>query len=279
MRNLWLFISKYNAFFLLIIFLIISFVLLVNNNSYQKASTFNSSNQFVGESYERVDKFTDYLSLGKTLDSLAAENARLRSQLKYSQYDTTLQKQTVADTITNRQYTYIVARVINNSIHQKNNYITINRGSLHAINKGMGVICPSGIVGVVQNVSPHFAVIRSLLHSDSRISASIIPGNAFGSLVWGEDNHDPRVAILQDIPNHVLLKKGLKVVTSEFSGVFPPGIEIGKVNRTGLKGGDSFLNIEVRLNTDFSTLQYVYVINNIMATEKDTLQATEINTP
>ncbi|MDB5011883.1 MAG: Rod shape-determining protein MreC, partial [Daejeonella sp.] len=182
MRNLWLFISKYNAFFLLIIFLIISFVLLVNNNSYQKASTLNSSNQLVGEAYERVDKFTDYLSLGKTLDSLAAENARLRSQLKYSQYDTTLQKQTVNDTVTMRQYSYIVARVINNSIHQKNNYITINRGSLHGINKGMGVICPSGIVGVVQNVSAHFAVIRSLLHSDSRISASVVPGNAFGSL-------------------------------------------------------------------------------------------------
>ena len=279
MRNLWLFISKYNAFFLLVIFLIISFVLLVKNNSYQKASALNSSNQVVGEAYERVDKFTDYLSLGKTLDSLAAENARLRSQLKYSHYDTTLQKQTVIDTVTNRQYTYIVARVINNSIHQKNNYLTINRGSLHGITKGMGVICPSGIVGVVQNVSAHFAVIRSLLHSDSRISASVVPGNAFGSLVWGEDNHDPRVAILQDIPNHIQLKKGQRVVTSEFSGVFPPGIEIGKVVRTGLKGGDSFLNIEVRLNTDFSTLQYVYVINNIMATEKDTLEATEVKIP
>lgn len=279
MRNLWLFISKYNAFFLLIIFLIISFILLVNNNSYQKATALNSSNQVVGEAYERVDKFTDYLSLGQTLDSLAAENARLRSQLKYSQYDTTIQKATVSDTVSMRQYSYVVARVINNSIHQKNNYITINRGSLHGIQKAMGVICPSGVVGVVQSVSPHYATIRSLLHSDTRISASVLPGNAFGSLIWGEENHNPRIAILQDIPNHIQLKKGQKIVTSEFSGVFPPGIDIGRITRTGLKGGDSFLNIEVYLNTDFSTLQYVYVINNIMAKEKEALEEAQVKTP
>jgi rod shape-determining protein MreC len=48
MRNLWLFISKYNAFFLLVIFFTISLILLINNNSYQRASVWNSSNQVVG---------------------------------------------------------------------------------------------------------------------------------------------------------------------------------------------------------------------------------------
>jgi rod shape-determining protein MreC len=270
MRNLWIFISKYNAFFLLIIFLSISFVLLVNNNSFQRASAWNSSNQLVGEAYERVNSFTSYLSLGRTNDSLAAENARLKNELKTSFFNDSVIQKTVTDTVTQQQYTYIVAKVINNSIHQKNNYITINRGRKHGIQKGMGVLGPKGIAGIVLNVSEHFATIQSVLHSDTRISASV-EGN-IGSLVWGEGNYDPRLAVLKDIPNHVIVKKGNRVVTSGYS-LFPSGIEIGRVTRTGLKGGDSFLNIEVWLSTDFSKLQYVYVVNNLLSTEQKELEA------
>jgi rod shape-determining protein MreC len=270
MRNLWIFISKYNAFFLLIIFLTISFYLLVNNNSYQRASTWNSSNLIIGQSYQRVNDFNSYLTLGRTNDSLAAENARLKNQLKTSFFDDSLVEKTVNDTLTQQQYTYIVAKVVNNSIHQKNNYITINRGLKHGIQKGMGVISSKGIVGIVLNVSEHFATIQSVLHSDTRISASV--NGEIGSLVWGEENYDPRLAMLKDVPNHVIVKKGNRVVTSGYS-LFPSGIEIGRITRTGIKGGDSFSDIELWLSTDFSKLQYVYVINNLMAEEQKELEA------
>ena len=270
MRNLWIFISKYNAFFFLIIFLIISLILLVNNNSYQRASAWNSSNQFIGQAYERVNAFTSYLSLGRTNDSLAAENARLKNQLKTSFFDDSVEQRTVKDTLAHQQYTYIVAKVVNNSVHQKNNYITINRGLRHGIRKGMGVIGNKGVVGTVLNVSDNFATVQSVLHGDTRISASV--NGYIGSLVWGENNYDARLAILRDIPNHVIIKKGNRVVTSGFS-LFPSGIEIGRVTRTGLKGGDSFPDIEVYLSTEFSKLQYVYVVNNLMANEQKELEA------
>ena len=270
MRNLWIIISKYNAFFLLIIFLVLSLVLLVNNNSYQRASAWNSSNRLIGGSFERVNAIKNYLSLGRTNDSLAFENARLRNDLKSSIFSDSIKQQTVTDTLTQQQYTYIVSKVVNNSIHQSNNYITINRGFKHGIKKGMGVMSAKGIVGIVLNVSNHFSTIQSILHSDTRISASV-NGN-IGSLVWGEGNYDPRLAILKDIPNHVIVKKGNRVVTSGYS-LFPSGIEIGRVTRTGLKGGDSFLNIEIWLSTDFSNLQYVYVINNLFSLEQESLEA------
>ena len=270
MRNLWLFISKYNAFFLLIIFFTISLILLLKHNSYQRASVWNSSNQIVGRAYERVNEFSSYLVLGKTNDSLAAENALLRTQLKSSFYSDSIKQVTVRDTTLKQQYTYTVARVINNSVHQKNNYITINRGKKHGIEKGMGVTCSSGIVGIVLNVSENFATIRSLLHTETKVSASV-NGN-IGSLVWGEGNYDPRFAALKDIQSHLIINKGARVVTSEFS-LFPQGTNIGYVARTGTKGGDSSLNIEVKLDTDFATLQYVYIINNLLSKEQLTLEA------
>ena len=270
MRNLWLFISKYNAFFLLIIFFTISLIILVNNNSYQRASVWNSSNQIVGSTYERVSKFSNYLVLGKTNDSLAAENARLRDLLKSSFYSDNIKRVTIRDSVLKQQYTYTIARVINNSVHQRNNYITVNRGKKHGIEKGMGVTSSSGIVGIIINVSENFATIRSLLHTETKISVSVDAN--IGSLVWGEGNFDARYAILKDIQSHLLVKKGARVVTSEFS-LFPPGTNIGTVSKTGVKGNDSSLDIEVKLDTDFASLQYVYVINNMLSKEQLSLEA------
>lgn len=272
MRNLWLLISKYNAFFLFIIFFIVSVALIIRNNSFQRAGVLNSSNQIIGQAYERMNQFQAYLRLAKVNDSLAAENARLRGLLKNAFFDDSVQQKTVKDTGARQQYTFIVARVINNSVHQKDNYLTINRGMRHGINRGMGVISSSGIVGIVKDVSSNFATITSLLNSDTKISASIAENQAFGSLVWGEGNHNPQIALLQDIPNHIIVKRGQHVVTSGYSTLFPAGLPIGRVIGTKAKGGDSFPEIEVMLHTDFSTLQYVYVIRNVFAAEKENLE-------
>lgn len=274
MRNLWIFISKFSNFFLFILFFCISFILIVRNNGFQRASTLNSSNAFIGSIYQKIDNFTQYLNLKQTNKFLSEENAYLRSQLKTSQYNKFVEQDSVLDTLGQTQYTYIVARIISNSIHQKNNYLTINRGSDQGIEKGMGVISSHGIVGIVLNVSSHFATIQSLLHTDTRISASLATSNAYGSLVWGTENFNSQMAVLKDIPNHIKVKPGEGVVTSGFS-LFPPGISIGKVIKTG-KSGDSFLDIEVKLNNDFNTIQYVYVIKDKFAIEKQKLEGDSV---
>ena len=270
MRNLWLFISKYNAFFLLIIFFTISLILLIKNNSFQRASVWNSSNQVVAQSYEKVNEISSYLRLGKTNDSLAAENARLRNQLATSFTSDSIKQGTVRDTTLKQQYTYTVATVINNSVHQKNNYLTINRGSKHGISKGMGVTSAKGIVGIVLNVNENFSTIRSLLHSETKVSANV--NGSIGSIVWGEGNYDPRFAYLKDIQSHLNIKKGNRVVTSEFS-MFPQGTAIGYVAETRTSKGDNSLDIIIKLDTDFATLDYVYVINNILSAQQLSLEA------
>jgi rod shape-determining protein MreC len=270
MRNIWLFFSKYNAFFLLIIYFVISVTLLIKNNSFQRASVWNSSNQLIGTTYERVNELKNYLAFRRINDSLATENALLRNQLASSFRSDKSQQVTVRDSTLKQQYTYTLAKVINPSIHQKNNYLTINRGSKHGIAKGMGVTSAKGIIGIVMNVSENFATIRSILHSETKVSAQV-NGN-IGSLVWGENNKDARYVYLKDIQSHIKIKKGEKVITSEFS-LFPEGTPIGYVDEDRSKGGVSELDIKVRLYVDFSTLQYVYVINNLLSAEQIALES------
>lgn len=270
MRNIWLFFLKYNAFFLLIFYFLISLSLLIKNNSFQRASVWNSSNKLVGSAYEQVNEVKSYLSLGIINDSLAAENALLRNQLASSFKSDSIKQVTVRDSTLKQQYTYTLAKVINNSIHQKNNYLTIDRGTKHGIAKGMGVTSAKGIVGIVLNVSEDFATIRSILHSETKVSAQV-NGN-IGSLVWGEGNNDSRYVYLKDIQSHLIIKKGDKVVTSEFS-LFPEGTNIGYVAENRKKGGDSEMDIKVKLDIDFSTLQYVYVINNLLSAQQIALES------
>lgn len=270
MKNLWIVLTKYNAFFWFLLFFSVSVYLVVKNNSFQRASAINSSNAIVGSVYSNVNSWTSYLSLGEANTMLAEENAQLRREIQLLSDTETTETNLVLDSENVVQYEYLVAKVINNSINQKNNYITINKGTLAGVRKGMGVISPKGVVGIVLNVSENFATIQSVLHSDSRISAALDSSNAFGSLVWG-GNIDSRYAMLRDIPNHVIVHEGESVFTSGYS-LFPPGVEIGKVAETGVSTGESFLDIRVALSTNFHNLQYVYVVKDTRAAEKEALE-------
>ncbi|SHN10443.1 rod shape-determining protein MreC [Mucilaginibacter sp. OK098] len=271
MRNLLIFITKYNAFFLFIIFEVSALLIYIKYNSFQKASFINSSNEVTGNLYVRISEFKSYLSLKDNNDSLARENARLRNQLKSSLYADTLNKHKVTDTVYKQQYEYIVARVINNSTNRANNYLTINRGSKQGVSIGMGVISNSGLVGKVVLVSDHFSVIQSLLHKASQFSAMLANNKEIGSMQWG-DNLDPHMGLLKDVSNNAVPKVGEKVVTSGYS-LFPVGIPIGTISSLKTKGGGVSLNMDVALAVDFTKLQYVYVIVNKFAAEQTGLEA------
>jgi rod shape-determining protein MreC len=273
MRNLWIFINRYNAFFLLIIFFTAGVVLTVKNNSYQRSVTINSSNEIVGNAYEKLNVIVKYANLGKVNDSLAFENAKLYTQLLKMRNIDSAKNITVVDTLTEQQYTYLPARVVKNSITLRNNIITINKGSADGIRSGMAVISPQkGVVGFIRDVSPNLATIQSLLHKDTKISVNIKKNNALGSLVWGEKNFNYRKAYIKDIPNHFKVNLKDTVVTSGF-GSFPPGIPVGSISNSGIATGDNFLTIEINLFNDFSTLQYVYVIKDKFAEEQKSLES------
>jgi rod shape-determining protein MreC len=220
-----------------------------------------------------VDQLKGYLSLKEVNDSLARENARLRNQLKSSFYVDSVNKHEVKDTVYKQQYTFIEAKVVNNSVNRSNNYLTIDKGSMQGIAKGMGVICGSGLVGKVVFVGAHLSVVQSLLHKDSRFSAMLANEKELGYIEWSDDL-DPRKGILKDVSNNAQPKVGEPVVTSQYS-LFPAGIPIGKVSSLHTKGGGFALNMEVTLAVDFSKLQYVDVVINKLAQEQAGLEAQE----
>ncbi len=275
MKTLWLFLRRYNAFFWFILFFGFSAVLVILNNNYQRATFFNSSNAVIGEAYARINSWKSYLLLAESNADLAAENAHLRNQLQhYISNDSTLLDSIIPpmDSSKMSHYEFKVANVTNNSVHQKSNFLTLDKGSLDGVEEGMGVISSSGVVGYILHVSKHYSTVQSLLHPDTKISVTLDSTEVFGSLVWGS-NIDYRLAMVKDIPNHVKVKKGEKVYTSGFSEHFPKGIYVGRVMETDISSGDSFLDLRIILSNDFSKLQQVYIVKDIYAKEKRELES------
>jgi rod shape-determining protein MreC len=270
MRNFFLLIRKYNFFIVFLLLEVISGILLVRNSTYQRAAVISTSNELVGNIYTAYSNVTDYLVLGETNRILSAENARLRRADSVSFYDPSFRVLRVNDTIGLQQYEYISARVVNNSVSRVNNYITLDKGSLQGIQPEMAVMGSNGVVGIVKDVSEHFSTVISLLHSGTKISSKIKKNDYFGSSVW--DGENPQIAKLLDIPSHAQVKVGDTIVTSSYSGIFPRDILVGVVSEIGTSG-ESFKEIKLKLATDFQKLSYVYVVRNLLKSERDTLEA------
>ena len=266
MRNLFIFIAKYHAFFLFIFLELACIYLIIQRDSYQKTFIINSSNVVTGKSYTLYHDVTEYFYLKDVNDSLMAENARLRSQLPSAFTVDTVQAYRIEDTLYRQVYEYYPAKVINNSINEYNNYLTLNRGSKHGLSKGMGIIHQQGIVGKIINISDNYSVVMSALHKDSRISCQIKGKGARGTLMWL--GNDPHVASLENVSQPVKMAVGDTVVTTGASTIFPENIMVGYIKSFDLKAGSNFYEIELELSTPFNSIQVVYVVNNLFKTEQ-----------
>jgi len=259
MRNLVLLFLRFGHFILFILLEIFCLYLIVNYNRKQSDIWANSSNIFWGYSSEKWNDWTNYFSLQDKMDELALENAKLKEKLINYELRPIVEKDTLNKP--KGQYELITARVVNNSTANANNYLTINRGAKDGIQRDMGVISKNGIVGITRSAGNDFAVINSLLHRRTSISAMIKHSGAYGGLKWIGNN--PRVVNLTAIAKHYKVTVGDTIVTSDYSTHFPAGLMIGVVEETDLPSGNSFHDIKVRLSNDFGALNYVEVVKNI----------------
>ncbi len=275
MGNIFRFIARYHLFLLFAVFQSVALVLTFSNRSYHRSWFWNTTQEGTATILEAYTAAEEYVHLRKTNRALAEENARLRGLVEDSKYIGTVKRGGRKDTL--QQYTYTAAHVINISFHKRNNYITIDRGFLHGIKPGQGVICPTGVVGVVNQVSRHYSSVIPLLHSRTRLSGSMSKTKHFGSVIWQGGNH--RRAQMLDVPRQANIQLGDWVVSDTRSAMFPSGLRIGKVAAFSLDPESQSYVVDVRLSVDFASLQMVYVIDNLLKKEQVRLEESSAQEP
>ena len=243
--------------------LVISLSLTIQSHSYHKSKVISSANFFTGGIYERVNNINEYFNLKSQNEELAMENARLKSLL-FNQKDTT--KLPEIDSIKGVKKTdIIVSKVIRNSYSVFENYLTINNGSSSGIKRNMGVINSAGIVGIVDNTSPNYATVISILNVKSQINAKIKKSNHFGSLVW--NGKSTGFVQLIDVPRLAGVRKGDTIVTGGQSIIFPENIGIGTIDKVYIDDVTNYYTLDIKLFNDMTNLGHVYIIKNKDADE------------
>lgn len=270
MRNLINFLIRFSSWILFMVFVTISCVLLFQNNPYQHSIYLSSANALSTSLYNGAHSVTSYFSLRDINEDLTRRNAQLESQVlalksQIARYKIAEYAATVPVDTSLARYNFIIAHVINNSVHRPHNYITLDKGSLDGIAEEMGVVNENGVVGIVNKVGPHSARVISVLNNYLRVSARVKASEQVGSLVW--DGKNPSEAILEELPRHATFKVGDTVVTSGYSTVFPEGVPVGIVTKPLKDYDENFFALRVRLFTDFSTLNTVRVVRDMMKPE------------
>ena len=266
MRNLLAFLVKYYHWFVFVCLEIIGMTLLFQYNSYHASVWFSSANAVAGKVYEWDAAVRSYLSMGQVNRQLTTrifylerQTQQLREAYERLTGDTTLQEREGWNFI--RQYQLIPTKVISNSVSHPNNLMTIDKGRLDGVKKNMGVVCGTGIVGVVYLVGDHYSVVIPVLNAtSSRISCMIRGRGYFGYLHWY--GGDPTVAYVEDVPRHAKFKLGEWVVTSGFSSIFPSGVQVGKIEQAYNSSDGLSYKLKVQLSTDFSCVRDVVVISD-----------------
>lgn len=269
MGRIILFIYQYRAFFTFLVLEFFCSWMIIENNQYQGASFFNSSNSFVASVNGFSQGLREYFSLRDMNEVLAEENTKLRKQLEQYNQAKQLPASEVDSTIIKR-FNFITAKVVNNSTGRLTNFVTINKGKSDGIEPGMAVISPRGVVGKVKATSNHFSVVSSALNIDLMISGVMKRTGYFGTIQW--DGGSPDYINLNFIPRHVDPLPGDTIITSGYSGVFPEGILIGTIAEKSLDEGAPFYHLKVKLAQDFRKLSFVAVVKSNLLPELDSLE-------
>ena len=258
MQQIFNFILKNSNRLLFLLLLGISLSLTIQSHSYHRSKIISSANFLSGGVYEKINNISEYLNLRTQNDALAEENARLRSIL-FNAKDTASAPK--LDSIKGLHPTdIIVSKVIHTSYNSHENYLTLNSGSLQGVKSDMGVINSLGIVGIIDNTSPRYATVLSLLNIKSQINAKIKKSNHFGSLVW--NGKSTGFVQLIDIPRLAAIRKGDTIVTGGQSVIFPENLNIGTVDKIYIDNQTNYYTLDIKLFNDMTNLGHVYIIKS-----------------
>lgn len=226
-----------------------------NNGIVQRYRLMGKLREAQGFFWEKYSAVKEYSSLRETNELLSKENTTLMEQLLRERE---LAGPAGADT-SRFPFRFIHAKVIRNTVGTSHNYIIIDKGSNHGIEEDMGVITPSGVVGITRGVSANYSYVLSFLNTSQQVSAKVGSTNTFGPLRWNAGKEG--MAVLDEIPQHLNVQLQDTVYTSGYSSFYPPDIPLGTVTGSKVVNG-VHLSVDVQLLQDFRSLRHVMVVKN-----------------
>lgn len=170
----------------------------------------------------------------------AAENDRLRGMLNFSQ---------------NFAYDFTPVRVVAHDPSDLNRSIVINAGKNQGILQWMPVVGEKGVVGKVVQVMGGLSLVQLLRDPANRTSVMIQKSRTTGILESSNGND-----FYLRCRSHENVAIGDTVITSGLGGIYPPGLQVGKVTKISDSGDPLFKKAWIKLSVDFDHIEELFVM-------------------
>ncbi len=208
----------------------------------------------------------------QTLEEVMDENEKLQEQVEKltTELNTTKLEQYELEDLRNlyqldqqySNYKKTGAHVIGKGGSNWFNIFLIDKGSKDGIEKDMNVIAGSGLVGIVIDVGPHYAKVRSIIDDNSKVSGMVLSTSdsciVKGDLKSMNEDRVIQFSELKDTENQI--KEGDQIVTSNVSDKYLPGISIGYISEAKMDSNNITKSGTITPSADFEHLREVLVI-------------------
>jgi len=134
--------------------------------------------------------------------------------------------------------------------------VIINKGKNSGVKKGMPVVTPAGIVGLIMDASGQFSKVLLIIDQNSAVDALVQSTRARG-IIKGEPSGGLRFEYI--LRRHDITK-GEVVISSGLDNVYPKGLRIGYVQQVEKPDAGIFQDVLVTPYVDFEKLEEVLVV-------------------
>ena len=202
--------------------------------------------QLEAENAALKEELADLRSDVRDADSLAREIERYRALLELKE--------------ANEDYELVDGYIISRSSDDWTSTLTINRGTAAGIEVGMCAITAYGdVVGLVVEAGSNYAVVKTVLDSSLKISATISSTGYSGMVSGGYTHNHGDMLWMENLPSTAIIRNRDQVVTAG-STVYPRNLILGHIVDAGFDDTGVAKYAVLEPAADIENLEQIFIL-------------------
>ena len=222
----------------------------------------NAVGGWMSEKADNLKNLNDVMQKNEELQAQVDELTAELNTIKLEQYDLDNYRALLELDDKYPSYKKVAANVIGKDSGNWFNTFIIDKGSKDGIEKDMNVIAGSGLVGIVTEVAPNYAKVKSIIDDTSSVSGMDLATSdnciIRGNLQMMNENQEIELSDLKDTDDQV--QAGDQIVTSYISDKYLQGILIGYIKDVSVDSNNLTKSGTITPVVDFEHIQEVLVI-------------------
>jgi rod shape-determining protein MreC len=258
-------------YLLLSLFVVISIILIFTNDNFQIRFLRSAAITSFGTIQSGISAIPNIFAL-ETENKLLRENniklAKELADLKEAKLEN-IRLTKLLNFKEKSRLSLVGGKIVNKSLVQTRNTITLDIGESDSVFIGMPVITDDGLVGRIVATSAHYSIAQILLNRDLKVTVKNQRSRIDGILTYDGSSD----LIVKNVPKNADVNVGDVMITSEYSNLFPHGIPVAVVVEVGHLD-NLFKKVIVAPLVNFQNIEEVFVVKYIPSNERNELEKT-----